>query len=154
MNIGLEKAILQIHSTKLIGGLLKNRPKDAELIAVSRHKCGSIFYKQFNGRFYADFHKTGEWSPVQQSSLEELEQDLSKISFILIRVDLLEKELELQNAFDQQSIKKLDALSQRVASRIDLVGLRHDADKSDEYWQGQSDAYEIVRHLITDVAAL
>lgn len=150
-NMNIEKLVIQIHKSKRILGLLKLMPSDAEFIAVNRHKCGSIFFKQDKGKLFADFKNGQGWSLVQQQSVDELTQDLQAMSFFLARIDLLNKEIEIENALSGVELKKFEALEQQLLVRIELTQLRCDADGNDLYWKAHAEAYEVVKHMMREI---
>lgn len=139
------EVIIQLHGAKPLKTLLEKKPTDASMIALSRNKFASIFYKGDLGIYHADFGNG--WELVSQGTITELVNDLNAISFILIDLNALEVELKQIIAIDENDLSIAKVLNGVVETQLARVEMRRTAEES-EYWQGQSDAYEIVRNTI------
>ena len=147
----LEKIILDMHGVRKTKALLKHIPKGATKIAVNLYKCGSIFYKEKDHKIYVDYLIGQKWQLAQHTDFISLSESLQAISFVLVDIALLKKEIELRGYEDNVDLKRLEMLEQQVNTQIEKVDLRRehaeDANAS-EYWTGHAEAYEIVKHMI------
>lgn len=142
-----ERLVIEIHGAANVLELLKNKPEDANYIAVPRHKCGSIFYR-IEQSIDVDYGHGQGWILNVFKSKSELEHNLRVASFILANIPLLEKELELYdlvNGFKHSCLKRIE---QQIATKIETVDLRRKHDGRAEYWKGHKEAFEIAQHMI------
>lgn len=143
----VETQIIQLHGAQNIRSLLNGRPQGATLIAVNRFKCGSIFYKIENGIIFGCYNENG-WTQAKQGTIEQLNKDLNVASFLLVNIEVLQKELEIEDHKENAVHSKAKLMQQDVLSRIELVTLRRDDEGlNNGYWQGQIDALEVVGKL-------
>ncbi|WP_151812488.1 hypothetical protein [Acinetobacter bereziniae] len=139
------KLVIQVHGVKPLKSLLETKPIDATMIAVSKNKFASIFYKGNLGVFHANYGYG--WEETRQGTLNELLNDLSMISFILVDLEVLEAELKQTIEIDESGISVAKVLNGVIEAQQARVDMRRDAENS-EYWQGQSEAYEVMRNAI------
>lgn len=133
--------------------MLKQRQSNARYIAISKHKCASIFYRNELGVWYADYRNGKGWEKTQQISESDLQKDLKAISFMLC--ELVDLEAELSNhPLDELQCNggPLVELKGRIDTQLARVSLRRDAEGDPNgYWAGSHEAYEIVLNMIRDI---
>lgn len=150
-NLQTEKVIISLHGVAKIKALLATKKDDAMYIAVNRHKCGAIFYKQENGHCWVDYAdgRSEHWQKAAFNDIQDIERRLLVAGFYLVVIPVLQKELELIAAADEKDLSRLKLLEQQMLARIDTVEMRRiDQGGSNDYWQGQKDAFDIARHMI------
>lgn len=144
----LSKLAVQMYGAKALKDLLNQMPVETMFVAISRNKFASIFYKHHLGEFDVDYRNGHGWTGARQLTVQELEQDLNAISFILVDVDDLRK--ELVNYPDE--IAGGSPLSQQlnglIECQITRAQMRLNADNGDTYWKGHLDAYAIIQNAI------
>lgn len=143
--------VMQLYSTEELNVLMANRPKDAQIIAISKNKCTSIFYKNVGGEYFADYRNGKGWEKTRQRSRKELNDDLRCISLVPIEIEDLARAIEHLSGVELEPKDKILYLKSRVDSQMVRVDMRRDHEDTG-YWRGQHDAYEIVQHMIREVA--
>lgn len=140
---------IQMYGAKALKAMLKQMPKDSMLVAISRNKFASIFYKYHLGEFEADYGNAHGWTGARQVTLVELEQDLNAISFMLIDIEDLKQALEQYvDEPDQIAPSLAIKLNGLIEAQIARAQMRRDADHSDSFWKGQLEAYAILQNAI------
>lgn len=144
------KTIATLHDHGKLKALMKTRPEGTRYVAVNRHKCALIFYKNALGVFYADYGNKRGWEAVRQVCLRELIEDLRAVSFILCEADDLDQCLaEAKTSEEPVEIDAMVLLNSQVDSQVSRIALRRDAEgDATGYWQGQYDCIEIVQGMI------
>lgn len=141
--------VVQMYGVKALKELLIQMPEDSMYLAISRNKLACIFYKHSLGEFDADYRNGFGWVSTRQVTLNELEQDLSAVSFMLIGVEDLTHELaEYQDNVQTENIPLVRKLNDLIETQITRAHMRSTADVSDVYWKGHLDAYDIVQNAI------
>jgi len=150
-NLQTEKVIISLHGVAKIKALLATKKDDAMYIAVNRHKCGAIFYKQENGHCWVDYAdgRSEHWQKAAFNDIQDIERRLLVAGFYMVVIAVLEKELQLITAEDQKDLLRLKWIEQQLLARIDTVEMRRiDQGGSSDYWQGQKDAFDIARYMV------
>lgn len=148
--------VLKLHGLPKLKQLLEKKPSDATLIALSRYKFASIFYKKIFGGFCADYLNSRGWEEVRQYNARDLNADLQAIDMILCSIEDLE-DLIAKNASqaiaEVESIDVMAVMNSRVNTQLSRVSMRRSAEGDESgYWQGQYDAYETVQSMIKELS--
>jgi hypothetical protein len=142
--------VMELYGAEELSILMSDRPKDAQIIAISKNKCTSIFYKNVSGEYFADYRNGNGWEKTRQRSRKELNDDLRCISLIPVEIDELVASIERMAGVELKTEDKILHIKSRVNAQMLRVDLRREHDDL-AYWQGQHDAYETVQHIIRGV---